>query len=46
MNIKDVIRSDKVDFTGIDSSYFLLGLLSCGLPEFFKPNHLCEEKKP
>ena len=28
MNIKDVIRSDKVDFTGIDSSYFLLGLLS------------------
>ena len=28
MNIKDVIRSDKVDFTGIDPSYFLLGLLS------------------
>lgn len=28
MNIKDVIRSDKVDFTGIESSYFLLGLLS------------------
>lgn len=21
-------------------------ILSCGLPEFFKPNHLCEEKKP
>lgn len=28
MNIKDMIRSDKVDFTGIESSYFLLGLLS------------------
>jgi len=28
MNIKDVIKSDKVDFTGIESSYFLLGLLS------------------
>lgn len=28
MNIKDIIRSDKVDFTGIESSYFLLGLLS------------------
>ena len=28
MNIKDVIRSDKVDFTGIELSYFLLGLLS------------------
>ncbi len=28
MNIKEVIRSDKVDFTGIESSYFLLGLLS------------------
>ncbi len=28
MNIKEVIRSDKVDFTGIPSSYFLLGLLS------------------
>ena len=28
MKIKDVIRSDKVDFTGIPSSYFLLGLLS------------------
>ena len=28
MNINEVIRSDKVDFTGIESSYFLLGLLS------------------
>ena len=28
MNIRDVIRSDQVDFTGIESSYFLLGLLS------------------
>lgn len=28
MNIKEVIHSDKVDFTGIESSYFLLGLLS------------------
>lgn len=28
MNIKDVIRNDKVDFTGIELSYFLLGLLS------------------
>lgn len=28
MNIKDVIRSDKVDFAGIELSYFLLGLLS------------------
>nr|MBP3598301.1 MarR family transcriptional regulator [Eubacterium sp.] len=28
MNIKEVIQSDKVDFTGIESSYFLLGLLS------------------
>ena len=28
MNIKEVINSDKVDFTGITSSYFLLGLLS------------------
>lgn len=28
MNIKDVIRSDKVNFTGIEFSYFLLGLLS------------------
>lgn len=28
MNIKEVINSDKVDFTGIELSYFLLGLLS------------------
>lgn len=28
MNIKEVISSEKVDFTGIESSYFLLGLLS------------------
>ncbi len=28
MNIKEVIRSDKVDFSGIELSYFLLGLLS------------------
>ena len=28
MNLKDVIRSEKVNFTGIESSYFLLGLLS------------------
>ena len=28
MNIKEVIVSDKVDFTGIELSYFLLGLLS------------------
>lgn len=28
MNIKEVINSDTVDFTGIPSSYFLLGLLS------------------
>ncbi len=28
MNIKEVIRSEKMDFTGIESSYFLLGLLS------------------
>ena len=28
MNIKEVISSGKVDFTGIESSYFLLGLLS------------------
>ena len=26
MNLKEVIRSDKVNFTGIESSYFLLGL--------------------
>lgn len=28
MNIKEVINSDKIDFTGIEPSYFLLGLLS------------------
>lgn len=28
MNIKDVIKSEKVDFTGIEPPYFLLGLLS------------------
>lgn len=28
MNIKEVISNDKVDFTGINLSYFLLGLLS------------------
>ena len=28
MNIKEVIRSDNVDFSGIELSYFLLGLLS------------------
>ena len=28
MNLTEVIRSDKVNFTGIESSYFLLGLLS------------------
>ncbi len=28
MNIKDVIRYDNIDFTGIESSYFLIGLLS------------------
>ena len=28
MNIKEVINSGKVDFTGIEHSYFLLGLLS------------------
>ena len=28
MNIKDVITNENVDFTGIDDSYFLLGLLS------------------
>ena len=26
MNIKEVINSGKVDFTGVGSSYFLLGL--------------------
>lgn len=28
MKINEVIRSDKVDFTGIELSYFLLGLIS------------------
>lgn len=28
MNIKEVINSEKVDFTGVESSYFLIGLLS------------------
>ena len=28
MNLNDVIRCDKVNFTGVESSYFLLGLLS------------------
>jgi DNA-binding MarR family transcriptional regulator len=28
MNIKEVIRSDKVDFSGVELSYFLLGLMS------------------
>lgn len=28
MNIGEVIKSEKVDFTGIELSYFLLGLLS------------------
>lgn len=28
MNIKELIKSDKIDFTGIELSYFLLGLLS------------------
>lgn len=28
MNIKDVMNHDNVDFTGIELSYFLLGLLS------------------
>ena len=28
MNIKEVIKNDKVDFSGIELSYFLLGLLS------------------
>ncbi len=28
MKISDVIRNEKVNFTGIDSSYFLIGLLS------------------
>ena len=28
MNIKEIISNEKVDFTGIELSYFLLGLLS------------------
>ncbi|MGN0690105.1 MAG: MarR family winged helix-turn-helix transcriptional regulator [Oscillospiraceae bacterium] len=28
MNIKEVIKSEKVDFSGIESSYLLIGLLS------------------
>ena len=28
MNLKDILGSDKVDFDGIGTSYFLLGLLS------------------
>jgi hypothetical protein len=28
MNIEEVIQSDKVDFSGIPSSYYLIGLLS------------------
>lgn len=28
MNAKEIISSDKVNFTGIESSYFLIGLLS------------------
>ena len=28
MNLKEVIRSEKVDFSGIELSYFLIGLLS------------------
>ena len=28
MNIKEVISNEKVDFTGVELSYFLLGLLS------------------
>ena len=28
MNIKEVITNEKVDFTGIEMSYFLIGLLS------------------
>lgn len=28
MNIKDVMQHENIDFTGIESSYFLLGLLS------------------
>ena len=28
MNIKELIRSEKVDFTGVELSYFLIGLIS------------------
>ncbi len=28
MSIKEILNSEKVDFTGVESSYFLLGLLS------------------
>lgn len=28
MNIKDIMQHENIDFTGIESSYFLLGLLS------------------
>ena len=28
MNIKEIIKSDKVDFSGVELSYFLLGLIS------------------
>ncbi len=28
MNIKEIINNDNVDFTGMESSYFLIGLLS------------------
>jgi hypothetical protein len=28
MNLEEVIQSDKVDFSGIPSSYYLIGLLS------------------
>ena len=28
INLKEIIRSNKVDFTGVEPSYFLLGLLS------------------
>ena len=28
MNISDVIKNEKVDFSGIESSYFLIGLIS------------------
>lgn len=28
MNIEDVINSERIDFTGVEESYFLIGLLS------------------